>query len=112
MPRWLKVLGVLTCIALVPVGVFAQGAGATIAGIVKDTSGAALPCVTVQVASPALIEKTRETVTDGTCQYRIVDLRPGPYSVTATLTGFNTFKPDGIEISGIAVVTIPVDMNV
>src|SRR5882672_4840304 len=112
MSRWLKVLGVLTCIALVPAEVFAQGAGATIAGVVKDTSGAVLPGVTVQVASPALIEKTRETVTDGTGQYRIVDLRPGAYTVTATLTGFNTFKRDGIEVSGIPVITINADMKV
>src|SRR6266513_3518795 len=112
MRGFLKVLGVLTCVVLLPTGVFAQGAGATIAGVVKDTSGAVLPGVTVQVASPALIEKTRETVSDGTGQYRFVDLRPGTYTVTATLTGFNTFKRDGVDVSGIAVITINADMKV
>ena len=70
-----------------------------IAGVVRDTSGGVLPGVTVEVASPALIEKVRSAVTDGEGQYKIVDLRPGVYSVTFTLTGFNTFKREGIELS-------------
>ena len=72
-------------LALLPASAFAQ---ATITGVVKDASGAVLPGVTVEAASPALIEKVRTAVTDGTGQYRIVDLRPGTYSVTFTLTGF------------------------
>ena len=63
-------------------------AQATITGLVKDSSGAVLPGVLVEAASPALIEKVRSAVTDGSGQYRIVDLRPGVYSVTFTLTGF------------------------
>ena len=55
-------------------------AGARITGVVKDTSGAVLPGVTVEASSPALIEKVRSVVTDGTGQYRIVDLRPGTYA--------------------------------
>ncbi len=82
------------------------------AGVVKDTSGLVLPGVTVQIASPAMIEKVRDTVTDGTGQYRFVDLRPGTYSVTATLTGFNTFKRDNVEVSGTAVFTINADLKV
>jgi Fe2+ transport system protein B len=58
-------------------------AQATIAGVVRDASGGVLPGVTVEASSPALIEKVRSVVTDGTGQYRIVDLRPGTYSVTA-----------------------------
>src|SRR6185437_14858392 len=83
--RRLKVgLGALLLLVLVPAMAFAQ---ATIAGVVKDASGAVLPGVTVEVASPALIEKTRTAVTDGTGTYRVVDLRPGTYAVTFTLTG-------------------------
>ncbi|MGB7218206.1 MAG: carboxypeptidase regulatory-like domain-containing protein, partial [Vicinamibacterales bacterium] len=104
-------MGALASFVLLSTTVLAQG-GATIAGAVKDTSGAVLPGVTVQVSSPALIERVRETVTDGTGQYRVVDLRPGTYSVTATLTGFNTFKRDNIELSGTGVLTINVDMKV
>ena len=63
------------CLVLLPTLAFAQ---ASITGVVKDSSGAVLPGVTVEAASPVLIEKTRSTVTDGTGQYRIVDLRPAP----------------------------------
>ena len=77
---------------------WAQGSG-SIAGVARDESGAILPGVTVEAASPALIEKLRTAVTDGEGQYRIVDLRPGVYSVTFSLAGFSTFKRDGIELS-------------
>src|SRR5690349_20103489 len=70
-----------------------------IAGTVSDTTGAVLPGVTVEAATPALIEKVRSVVTDDKGEYKIVDLRPGTYSVTFTLTGFSTLKRDGIELS-------------
>jgi hypothetical protein len=75
-------------------------AQAAITGTVKDTSGAVLPGVAVEATSPALIEKVRSAVTDGTGQYRIVDLRPGNYSVTFSLQGFSSVKRDGIELTG------------
>ena len=90
--RWLVVLGVY---ALLPSAVWAQS---SITGTVRDASGAVLPGVTVEAASPALIEKARTAVTDGQGVYRIVDLRPGPYEVTFTLQGFNTFRRTGIEL--------------
>ena len=71
-------------------------AQASISGLVQDSSGAVLPGVTVEAASPALIEKTRTAITDGAGRYSIVDLRPGTYSVTFSLSGFNTVKRDGI----------------
>ena len=80
---------------------FAQ---ASITGTVKDTSGAVLPGVTVEAASPVLIEKVRTAVTDGNGRYQIVDLRPGTYTVTFTLPGFNTFKRDGVILSGAAAI--------
>ena len=61
-----------------------------IAGVVRDTAGAVLPGVTVEAASPALIEKVRSAVSDAQGNYKILDLRPGAYSVTFTLTGFAT----------------------
>jgi hypothetical protein len=79
--------------------VLAQGVGASIAGVVKDTTGAVLPGVTVEAASPSLIEKVRSAITDNEGQYKVVDLRPGTYSVTFTLTGFNTVKREGIELT-------------
>ena len=71
-------------ILLLPSVAFAQ---ASIAGVVRDTSGAVLPGVTVEAASPVLIEKVRTAVTDGNGRYQIVDLRPGAYTVTFTLRG-------------------------
>src|SRR5688572_21415352 len=71
----------------------------TIAGSTKDASGAVLPGVTGEVSSPALIEKVRSAVTDGSGLYRIVNLPPGTYTVVFTLTGFNTFRREGIQVS-------------
>jgi len=88
---------------------FAQG---SITGVVKDASGGVLPGVSVEAASPALIEKVRAAVTDGTGQYRIEDLRPGIYTLTVSLTGFSTYKREGIEMSGTFTATINADLKV
>ena len=71
-----------------------------------------LPGVTVEASSPALIEKVRTAVTDGAGQYRITGLNPGTYSLTFRLPGFNIVKREGIELSGTATLTIPVEMRV
>jgi hypothetical protein len=105
----LRVLSGVVSLLFLPSSVLAQAA---ITGVVKDTSGAVLPGVTVEVASPALIERARTAVTDPTGQYRIVDLRPGTYSVTFSLTGFNTVKREGIELSGTFVATINGDLRI
>ena len=94
---------------LLPSAAYAQAA---ITGVVKDASGGVLPGVTVEAASPVLIEKVRSVVTDATGQYRIVDLRPGTYSVTFTLPGFSTVKREGIELSGNFVATVNADLKV
>jgi hypothetical protein len=103
------VAAALVCVVITPGTAAAQSA---IAGIVKDASGGVLPGVTVEVASPALIEKTRSAVTDGSGQYKIVELRPGIYSVAFTLTGFNTIKRDGIELTSNFTASINADMKV
>ena len=94
---------------LLPSTVFAQ---ASIAGVVRDASMSVLPGVTVEVASPALIEKVRTGVTDGAGQYRIENLRPGVYSVTFSLTGFSTLKRDGIELSGSFATSVNAELKV
>ena len=90
----------------------AQADRASIAGIVRDTTGAVLPGVTVEASSPALIEKARVVVTDGAGQYRIENLRPGTYTVTFTLPGFNTIRREGIELSGSFAATVSPEMRV
>src|SRR5262245_39583864 len=83
---------VVAALAILAIGAghaAAQGQTGSISGVVRDSSGAVLPGVTVEAASPALIEKVRSVVTDGTGAYTIVNLRPGTYSVSFTLPGFN-----------------------
>ena len=99
------VLGAL----LLPAAVYAQS---SMAGVARDTSGAVLPGVTVEASSPALIEKVRSVVTDASGQYKIVDLRPGAYTLTFTLTGFSVVKREGIDLTGSGTVTINADMKV
>src|SRR5712691_2967642 len=83
-----------------------------IAGVVKDTTGAVLPGVTIEASSPALIERTRSVVSDAQGQYKIVDLRPGTYTVTFVLTGFNTVRRDGIELPANFTAPVSADMKV
>src|SRR5688572_2815157 len=107
---WLVILSVLALPALAAAqGALARG---TLTGTVRDASGAVLPGVTVEAASPALIEKARSVVTDNAGVYRIVDLGPGVYSLTYTLQGFSQVKREGIELTGSATLTIPIDMRV
>src|SRR6187401_2305379 len=95
--------------ALVPALAHAQ---ASITGVVRDPSGAVLPGVTVEASSPVLIEKVRSAVTDGSGQYRIVDLRSGTYIVTFTLSGFSVVRREGIELTGTFVATVDADLRV
>ena len=107
--RSIRPLLVVVVSLLLPSVAYAQAA---ITGVVRDASGGVLPGATVEAASPALIEKVRSVVTDANGQYRIVDLRPGTYSVTATLQGFTTLKREGIELSGNFVATVNLDLRV
>lgn len=102
-------IGVLVLGALgLPAAALAQ---ATLTGTVRDSSGAVLPGVTVEAASPALIERVRTTVTDGTGQYRIVELRPGTYTLTFLLAGFTTVQRAGVQLTGSAVTVIDAEMR-
>src|SRR3979409_2103802 len=104
-----KTLLLLVWLVVVPTAAFAQ---AVIAGTVKDPSGGVLPGVVVEATSPALIEKVRTAVTDGTGQYRVEDLRPGSSAVTFPLQGFSTVRREGIELSGSFTATINADLKV
>src|SRR5438132_850162 len=83
-----------------------------IAGVVKDTSGAVMPGVTVEAASPALIERVKTVVTDGQGEYKILELRPGKYTVTFTLPGFGTVKREGVELTSGFTATVNAELKV
>jgi hypothetical protein len=110
--RRLLIAAVVCALLAIPHQSSAQGALGSIAGNVKDTSGGAMPGVTVEVASPVLIEKVRTTVTDGQGNYKITELRPGTYSVTFTLSGFATVKREGIDLVSGFTATVNGDMQV
>jgi hypothetical protein len=96
--------------AALPSAVFAQATG--IAGVVRDTTGAVMPGVTVEASSPALIERVRTVTTDSQGQYKILDLRPGTYTVTFTLPGFSTVKRDAIELPATFTATVNAELRI
>ena len=99
----------IALLTTLPAAALAQ---ASIAGSTHDTSGAALPGVTVEASSPVLIEKVRTAVSDDRGLYRIVNLPPGTYTVTFALTGFNQFKREGIELGGSFTAQIDAELSV
>ncbi len=107
--KWIALLGIL---GLTPQPAGAQQEQAAIAGIVKDPSGAVLPGVTVEASSPVLIEKVRTGLTDGNGQYRIVNLPQGTYTVTFALTGFSTYRREGIELTGALTAAVNAELRV
>src|SRR5690349_1611355 len=100
----------VAAIVLLPAAARAQNS--SIAGVVRDTTGGVMPGVTVEAASPALIEKVRTVTSDSQGQYKIVDLRPGTYTVTFTLAGFNTIKREGIMLTADFTATVNADLRV
>jgi carboxypeptidase family protein len=90
----------------------AAHAQSAIAGVVRDASGAVLPGVTVEAASQVLIEGRRTAVTDDAGTYRIIDLRPGEYSVTFSLSGFRTVRHEGILLPTSFTATVNAELAV
>ena len=110
--RPLATLGAAAILLIHAPAAFAQGQLGSIAGVVRDSSGAVLPGVTVEASSPALIEKARTAVTDSQGQYRVIDLRPGVYAVTFTLAGFSTVRREGIELTTGFTANVNADLRV
>jgi hypothetical protein len=108
MRQCLKAACTLAVVFLFPAFASAQ---ASLAGTVRDASGAVLPGVTVEASSAVLIEKVRAAVTDGSGQYRITELSPATYSLTFSLPGFSTVKRD-VEVSGVGVITVNTELRV
>src|SRR5688572_5932781 len=107
--RTMAGLAIVAGVLLLPDAAWAQAA---IAGVVRDTSGAVLPGVTVEASSPALIEKVRSAVSDSSGQYRIENLRPGLYTVRFTLAGFSSVAREGIELTGSLTATVSTELRV
>ena len=110
MARGIGFLALVAGLLVTPVAHAQQAAG--IAGVVRDSSGLALPGVTVEASSPALIEKTRTVQTDGEGRYSVVDLRPGVYSVVFSLEGFSRVVRDGIELGSGFTAQVNVSLNI
>jgi hypothetical protein len=102
-------LAFVTVLFLIPASAWAQ---ASLTGVVRDTSGGVMPGVTVEAASAALIERVRTTVTDSGGLYRIVDLRPGTYTLTFSLPGFTTVQRERLELAGAITLTINTELRV
>ena len=107
----------ILCLVLVscfvqPATAWSQAETGNIVGIVTDISGAVLPGVAIEAASPTLIEKVRTTVTDEQGRYRIGDLRPGSYTVTFTLPGFSTLKRESLELTTGFTATVNAELKV
>jgi hypothetical protein len=110
MRMFARLIFVAALVALLPAAAAAQTSA--IGGVVKDTSGAVLPGVTVEASSSALIEKVRSAVTDNGGQYKITNLRPGIYTVTFTLPGFSVVKRENVELTSDFTATINSDLKV
>ena len=106
--RYVRKALFVAAVVLLPTLAHAQ----SLAGTVRDASGAVLPGVTVEATSPVLIEKVRSAVTDGSGQYRIPDLTPGTYTMTFALAGFSVVRREGVELSGAGIFTINADLRV
>src|SRR3954464_13932765 len=110
MKQWTLAVCVAAGLAVfAPVNAHAQSA---IGGTVKDATGAVLPGVTVEAASPVLIEKTKTVVSDAEGNYKIVDLRPGAYVVTFSLEGFSTIKREGLELPSNFTMTVNAELKI
>jgi hypothetical protein len=92
--------------------VFAQTATSSLTGRAVDSSGGALPGVTVSITSPNLIGGARTAVTDNEGVYRFTQLPGGVYVVKFELPGFTTLNVEGVNLSGGSTMTINGKMEV
>jgi hypothetical protein len=109
--RTIAAAAIVAAFVAIPTPSAGQALG-TITGVVKDPSDAVLPGVTVEASSPVLIEKTRTVVTEANGQYSLVNLPPGTYNVSYSLTGFSTVNRQAVEVSVGVTVTINITMRV
>lgn len=92
--------------------VLAQGQVGSIAGTVKDATGAVLPDVGVTLSSHALIGGPRAVTTDQHGYYKFLDLKPGDYILKFEMSGFKTLIREGVTITSSFEATVNVQMEV
>jgi len=110
--RLVHVIGLAVVLFVLFLAPSIASAQSAITGLVRDTSGAVIPGVTVEASSPVLIEKVRSAVSDDQGRYQIIDLRPGVYTVTFALQGFNTHRQEGLELPASFTATVNVELRV
>ena len=93
-----------------PTSLAAQTGLGGLRGYVRDSQGGALPGVTVTATAPESIRPT-VGVTNEEGYYRLINLPPGTYKVTAELTGFAPFTREGILIRAGATFQVDVAMS-
>jgi Carboxypeptidase regulatory-like domain len=91
--------------------VVAQGGDGSLRGTVRDSQGGALPGVTV-TATSAMMLSPSVTVTDGSGNYRLINLPPGTFKVTAELAGFSQFQREGILLRAASNFQVDITMEI
>ena len=94
-----------------PALAFGQGGDSSIRGTVTDDSGAVLPGVTITATSPGLIA-AEVTVTDSQGGYRLLNLPVGTFAVEASLSGFATYRQEGILVRASTNIGVDVVMSI
>jgi hypothetical protein len=107
-----RVLSALAAVAFLSLALpsFAQTGDGSIRGYVKDEQGAVLPGVTLTARSPAIIAPVT-AVTDTTGYYRLLNLPPGSYTVSAELAGFSTHRREGIVMRAGLNITVDIALT-
>jgi len=100
----------LACVLAVAPTAMAQQS-ASISGVITDATGGVLPGVTIEASSPVLIERIRTAVSEDNGRYQFLDLLPGTYSVTFTLTGFSTVRREGITLTAGFAASVNVELS-
>lgn len=112
MKKLLGAVGIVAALWFLSTDTSAQTLPTSIAGVVRDSSGSVVPGVTVEASSDVLIEKVRTAMTDASGEYKILNLRPGTYAVTFSLTGFNTIRRERLELSSGFAAKVDAEMTV